>query len=452
MDEARRRLPLVTPDVIVIGGGFAGLSAATALAERGVRVLVLEARPSLGGRATAFTDPATGERVDNGQHVLIGGYRETFRFLRRLGTESDVHLQPDLTIDVIDRSGRASRLACPRLPAPLHLLGGLLRWDALTWRDRLAALRIVGPAEAGRYVHDAGRVHSETVREWLVRRGQTPRLIDLLWEPLAVAALNQSIDVAAAEPFRGVLRRMFSLRRRDASLGLPMKPLDELYAIPARELIQRRGGAVRVNAPARVRTTPRLAVDVREEHLRAAAVICAVPWYGLGDLFVDRPSVLAPIVAAAEGTPASPIVTVNLWFDRPVTGNLFVGLPGRTMQWVFDTRLLSGGTSSHLSLVSSAAEAIVGRTNQELIEQALDELRSAIVAAGGAVLRRAVVVRERRATFSVAPGVPARPGTETAVPGLFLAGDWIATGLPATIESAVVSGHLAAAAAVEFIQ
>jgi len=137
----------LTDEVIVIGSGFAGLSAATALAERGVRVLVLEARPSLGGRASAFTDPATGERVDNGQHVLTGSCRETFRFLRRLGTDSQVRLQPGLSIDVIDRNGRASRLACPRLPAPLHLLVGTMRWDAIGWRDRLALVRS-GPGSA----------------------------------------------------------------------------------------------------------------------------------------------------------------------------------------------------------------------------------------------------------------------------------------------------------------
>jgi zeta-carotene desaturase len=425
-------------DAVVVGGGLAGLSAATALAERGARVLVLEARPTLGGRATAFTDPATGERVDNGQHVLFGCYHETFRLLRRVGTEADVQIQPRLAIGIVDRDGRASRLVCPPLPPPLHLLAGVMRWTALGWRDRLAVVR----------VHRARARPDETVRQFLVRRGQTARLIELLWEPLAVAALNQPIDAAAAPPFVAVLRRLFGTDPRDAALAIPLTPLDALYALPARRFIEARGGEVRVNAPARIRCDA-LHVTVRNERIDAASVVCAVPWYALPDVFDAPPPPLAAIVANARATAASPIVTVNLWLDRAVTSDAFVGLPGRTMQWVFDKRLLFGERASHLSLVSSGAESVVARSNEELIQLALREVRAAFPAAGGAAVLRAVVVREKRATFSVAPGQPPRPETRSAVPGLFLAGDWIETGLPATIEGAVLSGHLAADAATQ---
>ncbi len=463
-------VPPLNADAIVIGGGFAGLSAATALAEHGRHVLVLEARPALGGRATAFTDPATGERVDNGQHVLLGCYRDTFTFLRRIGAADHVHVQDRLAVDFIDRGGRASRLACPSLPPPLNLLGGLMTWPALGWSDRLAALR-VRPA-----LRESPR--QETVREWLRRHHQTPRLIEMLWEPLAVASLNQPIDVAVAAPFVRVLAEMLGGDSRDASLALPIKPLDEMYAIPARTFIERHGGEVRTNSPARIlvggptgsdpqasRTDsessgadpldssgadpvgPR--VIVRDQVLQARVVICAVPWFALSDVFPGRPSLIGDTLDAADATDASSIVTVNLWFDRIVTEHAVVGLPGRTMQWVFDKRRVFGEQASHLSLVSSGADAVVSRTNEALIALAVSEVNQALPSARSATVKRAVVVREKRATFSVAPGQPPRPATRTALPGLLLAGDWIDTGLPATIESAARSGHMAAAAAAE---
>ena len=436
----------MTHDVIVIGGGFAGLSAATALAQKGFRVLVLEARPSLGGRASAFIDPSTGERVDNGQHILTGAYRATFRFLRRIGTESHVYLQPGLAVDIIDKEGRASRLACPAIPAPLHMLVGAMRWNAIDWGDRKALMRMRNGGRPGADPH-------ATVRQWLEWHGQTPRLIELLWEPLAVAALNQSIDEAAGEMFGKVLKRTFTRRRRDSSLGLVRCALDELYTIPSKAFVEAHNGEVKTNSLARVKVAlPWPSVHVRSDVFRARSIVCATAWYALPNLFEEGAGMLTEVIEAAAMTASSPIVTVNLWFDRPVTSSTFVGLPGRAMQWVFDKRALFGEATSHLSLVSSGASAIVSRSNEELVDLALDELKAALPIVREAGLRRAVVVREKRSTFSVAPGQPSRPGTQTAVPGLFLAGDWIETRLPATIESAVVSGHAAADAVVNFLQ
>lgn len=437
-------------DVIVIGGGCAGLAAATSLAEKGARVLLFEARPTLGGRATAFTDPATGERVDNGQHVLLGCYRDTFQFLDRIGAMDRVQVQDRLTVDMIDRKGVASRLSCPGLPPPLNLVAGLMTWSALGWMDRVAALRLprgpTGSAPPG-----------TTVRQWLTSHHQTARLIEMLWEPLAVAALNQSIDAASVPPFARVLTEMLGRNSRNASLALPVKPLDEMYALPACDYIERHGGEVRTSSPARVECDPpRLGggadlpgprVTVRDETFTAPVIICAAPWYALSEVFVDPPPSLRPTLEAADRTAASPILTVNLWFDRVVMERVLIGLPGRRMHWVFDKRRVFGEQASHLSLVSSGAETVVSLTNKELIELAITEVNDAIPAARAAVLRRAVVVREKRATFSVAPGQPPRPSTRTSIPGLFLAGDWIDTGLPATIESAVRSGHMAASLA-----
>lgn len=447
-----------SPDVVVVGAGVAGLRAAVELAARGARVLVLEAKAVLGGRATAFNDPQTGERVDNGQHVMLGCYHETFAFLRQLGTEDRVRVQPGLEVDFVDLAGARSRLSLPGLPPPMNFAAGLLDWTALGWRDRLAAMRLAAPiriAQAGQREEGRGKKPTriaaspgETVEEWLINNGQTPRIREMLWEPLALAALNQSIRVAAAPPFAAVLAHMLGGGPRDASLALPTWPLDQIYAEPARRFIEERGGEVRIGCTARIHVKDgRLSyVEARGERLEAGSVVAAVPWYALVELFSGDTAPLDAIRTAAAATKPSPIASVNLWLNRQVLRTPFLGLPGRSMQWVFDKGQMFETETSHITLVSSGADDVMALQNDELTALALRELRDAVPEARGAKVVRTSVVRERRATYSLAPGQPKRPPTTTDVKGLVLAGDWIDTGLPATIEGAAISGRRAAQA------
>jgi squalene-associated FAD-dependent desaturase len=288
----------------------------------------------------------------------------------------------------------------------------------------------------------------ETVENWLIRNGQTARLRDMLWDPLALAALNQPPAVAAAPPFARVLGEMFGSDPTAAAIILPAVPLDQMYAEPARAFIEARGGSVRTGAPAKLTATP----GAHEVHaaggtFRVTTAIVAVPWFALAEVFDTVPETLAATVTRARTMASSPIVTVNLWLDRSVLDEPFLGLPGRRMQWVFDKRLVFGGDASHLSLVSSGAADAVALSNEQLIAAAHQELLEAIPAVRTARVVRATVIREPRATFSLAPGQPPRPQPDTGIAGLYLAGDWIDTGLPATIESAVRSGHRAAALA-----
>ena len=287
----------------------------------------------------------------------------------------------------------------------------------------------------------------ETVESWLVRNGQPPRIREMLWEPLALAALNQPARVAAAPPFARVLAEMFGPDPRAAAIGLPTRPLDVMYAEPAQAVVEALGGVVRTGATALVRLrSSGCTVEAAAERFTPDVVIAAVAWHALPDLFAGETAPLETVLAAARATAASPIVTVNLWFDRPILEEAFVGLPGRRMQWVFDKSQMFEAESSHLTMVSSGAEAAMAMQNDELIALALRELREALPEVRAARVSRASVVRERRATFSIAPGQPPRPGTVTNVAGLVLAGDWIDTGLPATIESAAASGRRAAEA------
>lgn len=429
-------------DSCVVGGGFAGIAAAVALSKAGLRVLVVEARARLGGRAATIVDRATGELVDNGQHVLFGCYRETLRLLEDLGRRDAVFVQPALHVPLVGPDGKRSDLRCADLPPPFNLAAGLLRWRALDMRDRVAAMRLAIRLKAGRATPGAG----ETVTAWLTRMNQTRRARGWLWEPLAVAALNESPDEAAAAMFAPVLRELLGRERTAASLVLPRVPLGDLYAEPARAYLERHGSAVRAGRPARVaREGAGFVVRAGDDRWTAPSVISAVPWHTFGSLFDARvPHELESIARHAAAMTAVPIVTVNIWYDRSVLDAPFVGLVGRTAQWVFDRRALTGEAASHVSVITSAAARLAERDDAAIVDLITGDLRAALPEARAAAVLRATVVRERQATFSVRPGEPPRPAGRTALAGFFLAGDWLQTGLPGTIEGAVRSGNRAA--------
>jgi len=289
----------------------------------------------------------------------------------------------------------------------------------------------------------------QTVDEWLRAQGQSERLCDWLWRPLAVAALNQSARVAAAAPFVRVVGELFGPRVEDSAVGLPRVPLDELYAEPARRFIEVRGGRVLMKSAARVVTSDAdagvTAVLAGDERIETAAVVSAVPCFAFGRIWDGRPpSEIEAIATSAAAMRSSPIVTVNLWFDGPVAPAPFIGLVDGPMHWVFDKSAIVGERANHLSIVASGADDLAQLDNARITELARAQLARALPRSGERKVLRSVVVREHRATFSLEPGEPARPRTETDLAGFYLAGDWTDTGLPGTIEGAVQSGHAAA--------
>jgi squalene-associated FAD-dependent desaturase len=439
-------------DAVVIGAGFAGLSAAARLADHGLRVAVFEQAPRLGGRASAFTDKVTGERVDNGQHVLFGCYHDTYAFLRLVGAEDLAPLQRRLELPMVDSSGRIRALRCPDLPPPWNLLAGLMGWGALSFTDRLATLRV------GRVIAQARRLgvdavvaavpSNQTVDGWLDQLRQPRAARDWLWHPLTLAALNQSADCAAAAPFVRVVAQLFGPAPEDSAVGLARVPLDELYAEPARRFIEARGGIVRLKSPAQViLDSDGTVTGVRTPDgiVSCRAVVSAVAWPAFRNLWDGVvPPVVAAIAQSAAAMENSPIVTVNLWFDGPVMDQQFIGLVDAPIHWVFNKSAILRDEAAHLAVVTSGADALASSNNDTVTRLTVSHLERVLPRVRGRALLRSVVVREQRATFSLAPGGPMRPAQATAVPGFWVAGDWTDTGLPATIEGAVVSGHRAA--------
>jgi zeta-carotene desaturase len=290
------------------------------------------------------------------------------------------------------------------------------------------------------------------VTGWLTQvQRQSPALCDWLWRPLAIAALNQSPDVAAAAPFVRVLGELFAPDPKAAAIGLPSVPLDALYAEPARRFIESNRGAVltKTRAIVALKGDGGLAgVRVGEVLISTPVVVSAVSWRSFARIWEDAPpSALQSVALSAAAAGDSPIVTVNLWCDPESISPLpapFVGFVNGPMHWMFDKSRIFGEAAGHLSIVSSGADAILRLSNEELTQQAADQLRREIPAMRRLEVRRSVVVREPRATFSLAPGSAPRPATRTHLNGFFLAGDWTDTGLPGTIEGAVRSGYSAA--------
>ena len=442
--------------VVVVGGGFAGFAAAAALQERRHEVVLLERRGILGGRATSSRDAVTGDDVDNGTHVMIGAYSATLDLMRRAGAADLLEAQDDLKLEWVDDKG-TSAIDCPPLAAPLHLVVGLAGLRA-PLAVKIQAIRLGIAVRFGR------RPDGLTLAQYFERTGQGPAARRLFWDPLALAILNEPVERAAAVLFHRVYQEAFLRDHRSSRLVFPKRGWSVLMERVAAYFEGRGGRVLRgaraeeiVTADGRVtgvryrkRPGSREAIAEGEPgavHVeRADAVVSAVPPPALLELLPEGERA-APAFAGLEQFSGSPIVSVDLWLDRVVVDRAMLGLRDSEMEWVFDKGRLHGreGAPQHLAFIVSAAYRSASKTNAELDEAALGALRRYFPAMAGAAVTRSLVQREPQATFASTPELEAlRPGPTTPIGGLFLAGDWTATGLPATIEGAVRSGVRAA--------
>ena len=432
---------------VVIGAGMSGIAAACHLADQGLRPILLESRPDLGGRTRSFRHEGSGDEIDNGQHLMMGCYHSTFRLLNMLGTRDLVTIQRPLQVEFRDADGTIDRLSAPSfLPSPLALAVGMARLQRLTAAERRAAIRL------GLSARFSPPRSDETVHQWLSRHRQSQRLQDRLWAPMAIATLNAYPDQASATLFAEVLRRGFLAWGDDARLAIPRCGLSRLIE-PSRRFIHDRGGRVGTRCP--VSSVQRGSDGLYIVRLRSGEEVVAT------DVISALPARNAASVLASwfQGedvrygiTDTSPIVSLYLWYDHdPEDLPMFTALLGTRVQWVFNRRRIdqSDQRGRHAGLVSctiSAAFADAVDDATMLIAVADAELRQAIPSLAQARLMDALAIKEKHATFHATPeNERLRPLAE-GLRGerIILAGDWTATGLPATIEGGVASGFRAA--------
>lgn len=448
------------PRVVVVGGGLAGLSAAVSCADAGASVTLLEKRPRLGGATWSFE--RRGLRFDNGQHVHLRCCEEYRAFLSRLGTEELAPFAGPLALPVLRARGRSAAVSWIRrdgLPAPAHLAASLLAYRHLSVADRLRLL----PAVVGlrRLRLDDPRLDTETFAEWLQRHGQSAEAIEVLWALITLPTTN----LKPAEVSLALAAKVFKtglLTETEASdIAWSSVPLADLHVEPARRLLERLGATIRTKAavseivlgghpeaPAQAR-----GVAVDGEIIEAEAVVLAVPHEAAADLL---PPAAVEYPASLRLLGLSPIVNVHVVFDRPVMPYAVTAAISSPVQFVFDrTRAAGadpGGREQVLAVSLSGADAEIGARPETLVETHVGALRELFPAAREASVVDAVVTREHDATFRGVPGTaPLRLGTRTRVRNLTLAGAWTDTGWPATMEGAVRSGRVAAAAALEAV-
>ncbi len=482
------------PTVAVVGGGLAGLAAACALSNTGFQVTLFEKRPFLGGRASSYEHPGTGEVVDNCQHVLFRVCTNLVEFYERIGVADQIRWYDEMTF--IEAGGRTSKMKSSSLPAPLHTAPSFFGFSFLSIADKLSIARALVPLTLTEQ-RDTG----QSFQQWLDRHGQPKNAVERFWRPILISALSEELDRISISAAAQVVRE--SMKSPAArQMGVPALPLTDLYNA-AGEYISAHGGVLHfresVEGFRADATRVQLQLRNQQKDFKEGGdfdfLVLALPFEALDKLLPQSPE-SAPIREQISHFENSPITGIHLWFDRQISDLDHAVLLDRTIQWMFHKSRLqpmraqraveannaqevgreaegrdvqgpereghdfsraveasaqSGALApeggSYIELVVSSSKTLIDKSRAEIVDLALQEVREFFPAARQAHLLKSTVIKEVNATYSPRPGIDAhRPTPITGWPRVFLAGDWTATGWPATMEGAVRSGYLAAEA------
>ncbi len=431
--------------VAVIGGGLAGLAAAVSLTQDH-DVTLFESRRQLGGRAGSFYDSENDVLIDHCQHVGMGCCTQLIEFCKTTGILE--LFRRDRVLHFFGPDGKRCDLGgTDWLPAPLHLAGSLLGLKYLTWRERLsiglALLRL-------KRTPATDSADGPTVGAWLRKIGQSQQAIDRFWSIVLISALGESIDRASLAAARKVFVDGFMTGRDSYHLLTPAAPLSEIYDQRVAQWLQQQGTEIRLETPIeKLEGSDKKIESILSragERLEFDHYVVAVPWRRVAELFPE-PLQATLGLAALEKIESSPITGVHLWFDRPITDLPHGVLIDRLSQWVFHHADASKDGRWYYQVVISQSRDLAKMDRDEIIEQVQDDLQAIFPLAREAQLLNSRVVTDHHAVFSTVPGLDdIRPSQATSIDNLSLAGDWTQTGWPATMEGAIRSGNLAAAA------
>lgn len=415
--------------IVVVGGGLAGLSAAVFLSKNNFRVTLYEQSPKLGGRAYSFNDKESGDEIDNGQHLLLGCYKDTLEFSSIIGATENLIIEKKLRIPLVERNGKINFLESTSAPYPLSLFFGLLNFEAITFLERLKILEVMTKIFFSNY--DSSKKNLE---EWLIENGQTENIRKHLWEVLSIGALNCKTEEASAEIFVRILRKIFFTGSQSSKFIIPKFGLSKTFCSPAEKYILNSGGEIVLsNGLKKIEASGKIISNLHFDKTVSDfdAAILAIPSFAFKNI-----EGLNEIVEVND-IEHSPILTLHIWLKENFLKEKYYALIDSPVHWVFNH-------DKFVTIVISAAREFVDESESEIFEIVWSEIQSYLELKKEIVIRYKVL-KEKRATFIPSKeNLERRLNTETKYENLFLAGDWIQTELPATIESAVRTGKLAA--------
>ena len=419
---------------LIIGGGLAGLSSAVYLTQKGFNVELIEASPKLGGRTYSFFDKEKKTEIDNGQHILMGSYENTFEFLKIIGTESILDYQSKLKVEYYKKDRVKYILKSPHKFYPFNLIQALLNFKAVTFYDRIKALKVlVGLTKTNNDLYS-----ERTVKEYLTEKDQSQNAISAIWELLTVSALNTNLNEASANIFLFILKKMFLEGNKSSTIVLPIAPLSKLFIEPVEEYFKinkiKYSCSEAVTSLTEENNKIKKVLTTKREISDFDSLILAIPHHAIGKINTKF-SIVADEILNLE---TSSIITIHIWLKREILTSKFAGFLDSKIHWIFNN-------GTHVSVVISAADEFVLMKKSEIFDIVINELELFLNDFSKDSVKDYKVIKEKRATFKCTiENEKFRSKVSSNFENLTLAGDWTNTKLPGTIEGAIQSGKFAA--------